>query len=106
MTNRRGTLRELYIKRTLEKYGWIVVRASLSAGGLTGAETKPIDLVACRKGTVLFIQVSKRKHDITEKEKKELARLAGAAGATPVLCYKEQGHYTFTDLNGRPIDIT
>jgi Holliday junction resolvase len=73
-----------------------------SAGGLSYSKVKPIDIIAIRRkdddsSEVLFIQVSKRKRDITDEEVKELKRLADMVGAKAVIAY------TRKDKNNRKI---
>jgi len=86
---KEGRARENYIKRKLIDNGWLVLRATGSAGGLPSSRVKPIDLIAMKNGRILLIQVSKRKSDITEEEIDELKRLAKIAGAEAVIAYKK-----------------
>jgi len=85
---KEGRARENYLKRKLIDNGWLVLRATGSAGGLPSSKVKPIDLIAMKSGKILLIQVSKRKSDITKEEINELKRLAKIAGAEAVIAYR------------------
>jgi len=78
MVNKRyisGRRFEYRIKRFLEGEGWVVIRAAAS---------KPIDLVAFKNGTVLFIECKKRGH-IPKEQREYQEGLARRAGATYVV---------------------
>jgi Holliday junction resolvase len=110
MGYKEGRDRENYVKSKLVKGGWLAFRMTGSAGGVASSKVKPIDIIAVRRkdddnsnsndgdgSEVMFIQVSKRKRDITEEEIKELKRLADMVGARAVIAY------TRKDKNNRKI---
>jgi Holliday junction resolvase len=74
------------------------MRAVGSKGGDPKKKVKPVDIIALRRGDdPRFIQISKRKRQITPAEVRELVRLAAQAGCTPVLIYKEESRFASVD---------
>jgi Holliday junction resolvase len=95
MGYKEGRDRENYVKSKLIKEGWLAFRMTGSAGGVASSRVKPIDIIAVRRTAtgyveVLFIQVSKRKRDITDEEIRELKRLADMVGAKAVIAYVQK----------------
>ncbi|MBW2636195.1 MAG: restriction endonuclease [Deltaproteobacteria bacterium] len=71
----RGRRFEYRVKRFLEGEGWVVIRA---------AGSKPIDLIAFKDGTILFIECKKRGY-IPRDQRDFQEGLARRAGATYVV---------------------
>jgi Holliday junction resolvase len=105
MGYKEGRDRENYVKSKLVKEGWLAFRMTGSAGGVASSKVKPIDIIAVRRkknddnsnsndgddgSEVMFIQVSKRKRDITDEEIRELKRLADMVGAKAVIAYVQR----------------
>jgi len=93
-----GRSRENNLKYKLIRDGWIAFRLQGSAGGLPGP-VKPIDVVALKKGFApRFFQVSRRRSDISRKEKEELLRLAKLAGAEAMLAHLRKRRWILEPL--------
>ncbi len=73
-----GRAFEYRVKAKFEKIGYFVLRSPRSKG--------PADLVAIKKGRILFIQC-KRGHPVWGKEKNILIKLAESVGAEPLGIY-------------------
>jgi Holliday junction resolvase len=90
---RLGRAVEYRVRDHLRKLGWFVLRSP--------ASKSPLDLVAVRPGTVLFIQ-AKRSLALGPKEWNEVYELALSAGAIPVMAGSPTGrglvYYRLTGL--------
>ena len=76
----RGRAAENYIKRKLERAGFVVLRCAAS---------KPVDLVAFKGGKAVWIEVKKSNKKVGEKE----IELAKKAGVKLVLIRKKGKRY-------------
>lgn len=87
MTNqyRRGRVRELLTRRTLEEADYFVIRSHLSRG--------PADLVALKPGVVLLVQVRTGIHGLAPVERYALWMAAQKAGGLAIL----------VNVTGRPM---
>lgn len=93
-----GRSREHSFIRKIRALGWFAMRSVGSKGGDPKMKVKPVDIVALRSGwEPRFVQISKRKRQITRAEIRELVRLAEQAGCTPVLIYKDGSRFASVD---------
>ncbi len=72
----RGYFFERRLRLFLEKLGWVVIRAGKSG---------PVDLVALKNGTILFIECKEGNSRLRKEQKANEIELAKKAGATLLL---------------------
>ncbi len=69
----RGRYREYQTLKILRSEGWFCTRSA--------ASHSPVDIIACKDGNVLFIQVKSGKARITKNDRLQLSEWKQASGA-------------------------
>jgi len=76
----RGRNFEYQVKYKLVDQGYFVIRAAAS---------KPIDLVAIRKGDVMLVECKRNKKQVTQRLREELRRLGEALNVSVAVAYRD-----------------
>jgi len=95
MSYRKGRSLEYRVRDKLRRMGFFATRLPAS---------KPFDVLAVKRGTVLFIECKYPKSYFPIGKREELVRLAEKYGAVPCLARNVNGRIRILDLrNGRYI---
>jgi Holliday junction resolvase len=89
----KGRRFENYVRKKLEKAGYIVARSAGSKG--------PFDLVALRKGEILLIQCKWRKSRVDNR----LLEAASKAGGKAIVATHVKGRVTLLEAAGGELNL-
>ena len=85
----KGRRFEYRVRDLFRSKGYVVIRA---------AQSKPIDLICLRRGTILLVECKSERSTLSRSRKSELLGLSKASGATLVLAQRKKRRVELVDV--------